>query len=468
MPRRRLKDNEFQLDHGNFFESNMKTRLQRNYAMMTNVLRIASLVCAGTIMPVCVAHAAVDRDGARLVFDEARIICERDAGALWGRSLCGPILIVDPMDRNVVANQQDPGKVLKAEVELFVGTLPANAILANTRVEWSGTQWTQLLWPVSFETSIRHVTLAHEMFHRVQPDLNLTRSEAGNRHLDTLEGRYLLQLEWRALARALMADKEGERRAHVTNVLAFRRARHAAFGNAAPDEAALEINEGIAEYTGVRLGLPRADARLAYAIFDLSRFLDSPSFVRSFAYASGPAYGLLLDEADPAWRGKLSGGGADLGALLAVAYKVGSVAPRDLGARKRRYDNDGSLREAEVRRERERVARANAYRAALVEGPVLVLPLTKTNFQFNPQNLVALDNTGTIYPTLRLTDIWGELVVERNGALVHADSKRATVPLRTDGSDPLRGEGWTLTLKPGWKITAGTRAGDSTLIRDVP
>ena len=47
----------------------------------------------------------------------------------------------------------------------------------------------------------RHVTLAHELFHRIQSGLGLTRPEAGNRHLDTLEGRYLLQLEWRALAR---------------------------------------------------------------------------------------------------------------------------------------------------------------------------------------------------------------------------------------------------------------------------
>jgi hypothetical protein len=102
-----------------------------------------------------------------------------------------------------------------------------------------------------------------------------------------------------------------------------------------------------------------------------------------------------------------------------------------------------------------------------VDGPVLVLPLTKANFQFNPQTLVALDDTGTIYPTLRLTDDWGDLVVERNGALVQSGNQRATVPLRSGGDNALRGDGWTLTLKPGWKIAAGARAGDSTLVRDA-
>lgn len=435
--------------------------------MTQHLFRAALLASAGLIASLQAAPAAatVDRDGAVLVYNEAKAICERDADALWGRSLCGPILIVDPMDRAAIANQQDPGNKLAANGGVFTGTLPPEAILANTRVEWSGERWTQLLWPVSFETSIRHVTLAHELFHRIQPDLGLTRPEAGNGHLDTLEGRYLLQLEWRALARALMAENANDRRARVADALAFRSARHKLFGNAAGDEAALEINEGIAEYTGVRLGLARADARQAYAIFDLSRFLDAPSFVRSFAYASGPAYGLLLDDADPAWRQKLTAG-ANLGELLAKAYRADTAVSVDLDARKRRYDDDGSLRMAEVRRDRERIARVDAYRAALIDGPVLVLPLAKTNFQFNPQTLVALEKAGTIYPTLRLTDAWGDLVVERNGALVYADKKRATVPLHGKGHDPLRGDGWTLTLKPGWKIAPGARAGDSTLVRE--
>ena len=62
-------------------------------------------------------------------------------------------------------------------------------------MEWSGTGWTQLLWPVPSEPALLRVFLAHEMFHRIQPGLGLARPEAGNRHLDTLEGRYLLQLE---------------------------------------------------------------------------------------------------------------------------------------------------------------------------------------------------------------------------------------------------------------------------------
>jgi hypothetical protein len=417
--------------------------------------------CVAGALPL-LAHGAPDRAGALYVFEQARALCEADGGALWGASLCGPIMIVDPADRAVIASHADAGGLLVAEDGVFTGTLPPATMLANTRLEWSGTAWTQLLWPVPFEPALLRVFLLHEMFHRIQPGLGLARAEAGNRHLDTLEGRYLLQLEWRALARALMADDPQSRRGHVVDALAFRQARRGQFDDAAADEAALEINEGLAEYTGVRLGLAHDEARRAFAVYDLARFLDAPSFVRSFAYASGPAYGLLLDDADPGWRGRL-GADADLGTLLAAAHGIGDDILPDATARAGRYDPDRTLRSAEEARERERSARLARWRAALVDGPVLVLPLVKSSYQFNPQTLAALDGVGTVYPTLRLGDAWGELVVVDGGAaLVHADRTRATVALRDDG-ERLAGTGWTLTLQPGWTLVPGPRAGDWTV-----
>ncbi|MGJ4727929.1 hypothetical protein [Luteimonas sp. SDU101] len=432
--------------------------------MVRSFARPLSWLC-GCLAMLCMLplQAAPDPAAARFVFDEARSLCEGDGGALWGRSLCGPIMIVDPADRGVIANQADDGGILVARDGVWTGELPAGTMMTNTRVEWSGQAWTQLLWPVPFEPALLRVFLVHEMFHRIQADLGLARDEAGNRHLDGLEGRYLLQLEWRALARALMADDAEARRARIADALAFRHERRRLFGEAAAEESALEINEGLAEYTGVRVGLAHEEARRAYGVYALSRFLDAPSFVRSFAYASGPAYGLLLDEADPRWRGRLAAD-ADLGALLAAAHGIDVAASANLAARSQRYDADGSLRSAEESRERARSARLASWRASLVDGPVLVLPLSRPGFQFNPQTLAALDGVGTVYPTLRLTDAWGELVVEGGAALVYADRKRASVALSRNG-DGLSGEGWTLTLKPGWKLAPGQRHGDRTLVR---
>lgn len=403
------------------------------------------------------AIAAIRPDDAARVFDEAKVICNRDAGALWGHTLCGPMLLVDPADRSVVANQADAGGVLKASGLVFTGVLPSSEIVANTSIQWSGTRWIEILWPLPEGTEKRHVIIAHESFHRIQPDLKMVLHEGDNRHLDSLEGRYLLQLEWRALAKALNAATSVDRKAAINDALLFRSERYRIFPDAAEGEGALELNEGVAEYTGVRLGLETPNARISYAIGDLSAFVEAPSFVRSFAYATGPAYGLLLDQADPDWRHKLNSG-QRLDQLLSAALKLPSPALATLKAREAIYD-DGALRAHEVKREQAKVAHMAALKAKLIDGPVLTLPLKRTNYQFNPQTLQPLGDLGIVYPTLRLTDEWGVLDVDGD-ALVNQEKKVATVSAAGIDPSKLKGAGWSLTLSQGWTVVPGVRKGD--------
>jgi len=404
------------------------------------------------------ASAAPDPKAAAAIFAEAKVICERDNGALWGRSLCGPMLLVDYTDRGVAANQADPGGSLKPQGPIFVGLFPEPNIVANTPTEWSGARWTQLLWPLPAEEAKRHVIMAHELFHRIQPGLHLTRPEAGNQYMDTLEGRYLLQLEWRALAKALTAKTPQARRAATCDALLFRQERYRLFPDAMADEGALEVNEGVAEYTGVRLGLTTPQERVRYALYDLTAFTDAPTFVRSFAYALGPAYGLLLDRADPAWKAKLASAQSP-DELLSAAIKA-SPAFGTLKAREAVYDADGSLRAHEVKRDQDKQTQLAGLRARLVTGPVLVLPLHHANYQFNPQTLQPLDQLGTVFPSMRLIDDWGVLEVDHGGALL--DNKMTVARVSAVGFDPatLKGDGWTLKLKPGWAIGSGERPGD--------
>ncbi|WP_250627199.1 hypothetical protein [Pinirhizobacter soli] len=403
------------------------------------------------------AIAAINPDDAARVFDEAKVICNRDAGALWGHTLCGPMLLVDPADRSAVANQADAGGVLKASGPVFIGVLPPSEIMANTSIQWSGTRWSEILWPLPENTEKRHVMIAHESFHRIQPDLKMVLHEGDNRHLDTLEGRYLLQLEWRALAKALNATTSADRKVAIGDALLFRSERYRIFPNAAEGEGALESNEGVAEYTGVRLGLPTPKARISYAIGDLSAFVEVPSFVRSFAYATGPAYGLMLDQADPDWRRKLASG-QRLDQLLSAALKLPSPAFATLKAREAIYD-DGTLRTHEVKREQAKIAHMAALKAKLVDGPVLTLPLKHSNYQFNPQTLQPLGDLGIVYPTMRLTDEWGALDVDGD-ALVNQEKKVANVSAAGFDPSKLKGAGWSLTLNKGWIVVPGTRKGD--------
>jgi hypothetical protein len=300
----------------------------------------------------------------------------------------------------------------------------------------------------------------HELFHRVQPDLGLyvAGSSGENNHLDTPEGRYWMQLEWRALARALEASGS-EREEAVRDALAFRMARRAAFPEAAEREAASEINEGLAQYTGTVAAVESAHDAAASAVRQLRDAPGRESFVRTFAYASGAAYGLLLDDASPGWR-KLIQATDDLGAMLMTAVDITTTEASSAAAR---YGGPG-LRAAEEAREVERQARVEDLRRRFVDGPVLVLPRGR-NASFITTGVTPIPGAGTIYPRYRVTGEWG--AIEAQAVLVSPDGNTLTVPAPAD-PDPaaLAGEGWRITLADGWTVQPGPRSGDFQLVRE--
>jgi len=433
-------------------------------ALRPRTLSAFATVAVLAALPALPARAAIDPVRAQAVFEEAARLCGRDGGRLWRHSLCGPILLVDWTDNSAVANQADAKGVLKPSGPVFAGTLPPDTVIASTPIEWAGRRWTELIWPVPDDVAHRHVMLSHELFHRAQIELGMAQRDGGNLHLDTLEGRILLQLEWHALAGALSAPDKRARDAAISDALLFRHERYRLFPDAQAEERALELNEGVAEYTGVRVGLPTAAERNAYALRDLESYLQVPTFVRSFAYATGPAWGLLLDQADPAWRDRLAAAmkGANppgLDQLLQDALKLPEPDPATAKARESSYDT--TLRPRELAREQARQAHLAELKARLVDGPVLRLPLAgnHASYQFNPQTLEALGTDSVVYPTMKLSADWGVLAVEQ-GALLDKAMTVAAVAAAGASSDHLQGAGWRLTLAPGWSVAPGERAGD--------
>jgi hypothetical protein len=400
---------------------------------------------------------AIPLADAKAAFDGAAARCAIDHGALWGVAMCGPIMIVDRDARIVVANQADALGKLTAQDGVFIGKLPADENIANTSTTWAGVRWVQLLWPLPTEPAARDVLLMHEQFHRVADQLALAKLDAKlPEHLDTTDGRYFLQLEWRALTAAVTATTDDAARAAIADALAFRRARWAAATDAQASEVALELNEGLAEYTGVKLGAPDP---VAATVHDLGAHTGDPSFVRSFAYATGPAYGLLLDRFAPGWRGHLAQT-PSLADALAAAVAVSVPEPSAAAAR---YAG-GELRQSEQTRAAERAARQARFQQALVDGPVLRLGFQHMKIEFDPRNVLVLEGHGTVYPHLRVVDAWG--VLEANdGALVASDFSAATVaaPTAPPTARALTGPGWQLQLAAGWQVVPGERAGDLTV-----
>lgn len=410
----------------------------------------------------------IDLVTATQAFAEARSACETDGGTLWGASLCGPFLLVDPQSRTVVASEgpkEPPAEgTLEPRGELFTGVLPKSLPATNTAVDWAGTRWTMVRWPLPEDRDERVRLLTHESFHRIQDaQLGLPMANPSNPHLDTLDGRYWLQLEWRALERAVRAKGE-KREAAVRDLLVFRQQRHALFPDGAPGEKKLELNEALAEDTGVVIAYREPAARRKRVLNALEQGATEPTFIRSFAYASGPAYGLLLDALAPGWRKSLEVED-DLAEPLARA--VGFEPPEDLeaDAGTRAGDYDGKeLRETETRRLEEAERRTARLEALLITGPVLEVPLRNANLSFDPSNLIPLGDHGTVYPTLRAADAWGvlEVVTSEGGALVSNDWTGLWVAAPAEPPDgwteaagearTLEGEGWRLEVAAGWRV----------------
>ncbi len=397
------------------------------------------------------AAAQVDQERAEAYFKEAAAICQRDGGRLWGTSLHGPMVFADARTRTLATNQPRP-----AEEQ------PRSLGFANSPMEWGGTRWAAFMW--DFTTSLpdartRNMFFLHELFHRVQPELGLVTLSGQNAHLDTLEGRIWLRLEWRALARALGQSGEDLRRA-VSDAAAFRLARRSQFANSAENERREEITEGLAQYTGtVAVAASHAEA-VASVVEQLAAAEQHETFLQQ-AYTTGVAYGILLDDASPDWRRTVRGT-SDLGQMLMAAL---DITPAQNAVEASQRYGGAELRTAEQTRAEQRAARMRELRKRFVDGPVLIVP-SGGGGSFNAVGATPIPGAGTVYVLpYRQKGDWGTLDAT-NGVLVGDDgTRRLPGPVRVDGTK-VTGEGWTVTVATGWLVRSGARSGDYQIIRD--
>src|SRR3954451_13490468 len=85
------------------------------------------------------ADCQVQPQLARQYFAEATKLCERDAGRLWGVSLCGPMVIFDQRTGTRATSQPEPE-----------GPPPRFPGMADGPVSWGGVRW--FAFPLSMLT----------------------------------------------------------------------------------------------------------------------------------------------------------------------------------------------------------------------------------------------------------------------------------------------------------------------------
>ncbi len=387
------------------------------------------------------------------VFSEVDSLLNVDNGKFWKYSLNGKILLVDPQTRAFVANSNNTKKSFREEGKVFLDTLPQNLVLANTAITWDDERWTMVMQPLPEIKTVRNGLIVHELFHQFQPKLGFDNlQEYDNSHLDSYEGRVLLKLELEALKQAINTNTKTLKNTHLKNALFFRMKRQVT-NTIKIAENALELNEGLAEYTGLMLSGKTFEEKKEYLKSSLGFFYNNPTFVRSFAYQTIPFYGFLLSQDQKYWHQNINKQ-SNLTDYFQGAFGLKLTEDETLYidlAKKHNY-NYLAIEKEESKREEERLIKTANFKKKFIESPTLKLNFKNRNISFDPTNMSPLENYGTVYPTMRATDDWGILTVEK-GALIDINWGFVIVSKPTEITDSIiKGDGWVLELKKEWEI----------------
>ena len=380
-------------------------------------------------------------------FENLKKVSDADKGKLWGKTLYGPTMFVDVQTRNLVANQQNKENSFEQKGDLFFGQLPEDIIIANTSISYCGEDWTCVIWDGSRDLLTNTHLLIHESLHRIQDEIGLPSCGSSNQHLDETEGELLLKLELGILKDLLQNDSK-DLTEGLRDAMTVRKYRQTMFPNG--NENQFECHEGMAEYTAFKL-LPLDNDNEAIRIRKglvaaaIAKGMDGSGFGNSFAYLTGPAYGLLIDEMIPDWRNGIRSGKTIPDVISTEVAIPDTIDNTEIERISACYGLTEYLNKERNRLEARDKEDAE-LRARFSESKWLVIPNDNINFGFNPsERLVAYDTIGVICNTMQLRGSFGTLEVG-NGIMRTHNWSNFIIPYSEDHCDA------KISLNPGYAI----------------
>lgn len=403
---------------------------------------------------------------AKSYFDELDSLCRIDNGNLWGINLYGATMFVFPKSRLIIANQADKAENLVEKEGLFVGMLPDNVNIANTSMEWNGTSWTMVNWediPAGDKYS-RAKLLIHESWHRNEEVIGIKPVMTENTHLDELQGSVLLKLEFLALSHALMSQA-GEKTTHLTNALNIRAYRQLLFP--ANNENTFELHEGMAEYTGFRLCGINRNLLPKVVLRQLEISMEKEGLANSFAYLTGPAYGVLFDDLKEGWIDEVKPGKS----LPEIGSQIINKKPATDTAVLRKFISEliklyeaDTLIANENRKFETQQQLTKEYEHTFLESDVLIIRNNNLQFVFNPHEKLIPVGNGVVYKTMRLTGEWGIAEVA-NGIFRANDWQFFMLPAPVSQiAGKITEPDYTILLNEGWEVVE-VKEGKYTIIK---
>ena len=382
-------------------------------------------------------------------------ICNRDNGVLWGKNLYGPMMFIDRTSRKIIANMPDNEGLLKGKDGMYTGLYPKELLISNTPVYYGGTLFAMTPIPPEEDDYKIKTQAIHSLFHRFQKTIGTTASGYNTNNMDEKEARLWIKLEWKALKKAINTEGE-ERQLAVRDALVFRGANRELYQKYSADENLFEDYEGLATFTFTLLCSQSTDDYKSKLFENLDRIYSMQSYSRSYGFVHGALYATLLKAKNFDFT-KIKTNNVDLGNAVRELYNIElPVICRDVaGSLAVNYDIDAVNKEEEQRLSD---LNENIHKeiSIFTEKPVVFIELESPYFDFEPEDIHSLDTLGTLYNSIRVSDNWGKLTVNKGGCLVSNNFKflRITAKGFKAEQNHVSGEDWLLILNNDWELIA--------------
>jgi hypothetical protein len=178
------------------------------------------------------------------------------------------------------------------------------------------------------------------------------------------------------------------------------------------------------------------------------------SYARIYGNTSGSLYCALLNDAGFDFSSIVSDT-VDLGNLVQQTYKVElPVICRDVaGSLGLCYDFDKIVGEEDERMKNIH-EELHKLTSTFTGKQVVFIELLSPYFDFEPEDVHPVDTMGTLYSSIRVSDNWGKLTVDKGGCLISGSNRYIRMTAKDINIDKnhIGGNGWNLILNQGWEL----------------
>ncbi len=362
-------------------------------------------------------------------------------------------MFVERVSRRVITNQPDNEGIIKFKDGIYTGTFPKELILSIAPVKFCRTQFAMVPLPTEEDAYRIKTRAVHSLFHRFQENEGIIASTFNSTNMDEKEARLWIKLEWKALRKAINTTGE-ERQLAIRDALIFRGSNRELYHKYATDENRFETYEGFATFTYTLLCTNTPEEFKTRLFENLDRIYSMQSYASSYGYIHGALYATLLYYKGFDFK-KIDTDNFDLGNAVKELYNIELPAIcRDVaGSLAVNYDIEVITKEEE---KRDADIKESIHRqiSTFTEKPVVFLELESPSFDFEPEDIHSLDTLGTLYNSMRVSDNWGKLTVDKGGCLVSNNLKFIRITAKAFKADKnhISGDGWHLLLNDDWEL----------------